>query len=313
MNFKKNILSFSICLIILVFVFYWVDVDLLKNLFRVNFYNFIISLLFALASYLISGVQYSIIRKQFGVKLKTIDIFLLPIVGNLWSFIFPFQGNLLFTTIFFKKKYNMIISESFSISIYLYLVTLSFTGIIGLLFVIYYNMIYSFLSLIFMFMILNPIFVLIFNFILTKIGNTNIKILDKIKDLISTVVLNTKKLWINYKFSLLMFLFSISRNILNILWFYWISFSFGFNLSILSIALISLIMSVSIIIKFTPDNLGVVQVITGSFMEMTGSSPGEAILITLFASATSIVLIFTIGLYGNYYYFKTINFFKLKN
>jgi hypothetical protein len=72
-------------------------------------------------------------------------------------------------------------------------------------------------------------------------------------------------------------------------------------------------MSISVIIKFTPDNLGLAQIISAIFMGAIGEKPEQATLITLFASGTTIILISTIGIIGNFYYFKSINFFELLN
>lgn len=83
-------------------------------------------------------------------------------------------------------------------------------------------------------------------------------------------------------------------------------------MSLFEIALISLIMSVSVIIKLTPGNLGTVQIISGGFMALINSSVENAILITLFASATVLLINFTIGVIGNFYFFKTLNIFNIK-
>lgn len=309
----KSIFSYIITIIIIVIIYFWLDEKNLKIFYQVNFINIFISIFFAFLTYFISGVEYYYIRKRFGVSLNLKDIFLLPIVGNLWSFIFPFQGNLLFTTLFFKQKYNMKVSESFSISIYLYLVTLCFSGIFGLLFAIYNNMLFTWLGAFSLLFLINPLFVYLTNLILNNIGQTNIKFINKFQFFISSIVKNTNKLWINVRFTLIILIINIVRIFLSVVWFYWISVTLGFNLSFVAVGLISLIMSISIIIKFTPDNIGVAQLITGGLMALIGTSSEQAILITLFASATCMIIIFTIGLYGNYYYFKTINFISLSN
>jgi hypothetical protein len=71
--------------------------------------------------------------------------------------------------------------------------------------------------------------------------------------------------------------------------------------------LISIVMSISLIIKITPNNLGVAQLVTGGFVSLINAQPDNAVLITLFASATTMLLIFSVGLYGNFYYFRTID------
>ena len=308
---KKNYVSYFLAALALLMLYLFIDYKDLNTLFQVTLSSFLISTLFALLIYIISGYQYYLIRNKFGVSLKLIDIILLPIVGNLWSFIFPFQGSLLFTTLFFKKKYNMKVSESFSISIYLYLITLSFTGAFSLIFAIVNNLYYSWLTVTSIILVLNPLGVLLAHYLFKLIGETKIKSIDKMKLFLESVINDTKSLWIDVRFTSLIILVNIFKLALTIVWFYWISISLGFNLSLISVGLISLIMSVLIIIKVTPDNLGVAQLVTASFMGLIGSKPEEAAVITLFASATSIVLISTIGVFGNYYYFKSINLMEM--
>ena len=304
---KKNIISYLLCVLLLVVLVLVLDVSKLSILLDVSISSFLISVFIALLMYIVSGIQYYFIRKQFGVSLKKIDIIFLPIVGNLWSFIFPFQGNLLFTTVFFKQRYNMKVSESFSISIYLYLITVCFTGLFGILFSLYNHLLFSWIGGLSFIFLINPLIIYTVNIVFEKIGTTKNKYVAKIQSFFSSVISNTNNLWLNSQFTLIMLLIAIFKISLSIVWFYWISISLGFNLSFLAVGLISLIMSISIIIKFTPGNMGIAQLITGGAMSIIGGSAEQAVLITLFASATTITLIFTIGLYGNFYYFKSIN------
>jgi len=308
----KNIISYLFCIIILVSLFFFIDIERFNIFKKVSIEVVLVSVFMAMVIFFISGIQYYFIRKQFGISLKTIDIFLLPSVIGLWSFIIPFQGSLLFSTYFFKKKYNMKISESLSINIYLYLVTLCFTGLFLLIFIINskeYNLLLIFIALI---LLLNPFLLKLLRYFLNKITTNENKILSKIKTFIFSVLNSTNFLWSNLKFTLIILLIYIIKLIISIYWFYYIAHILSFNMSLFEVALISLVMSVSLIIKLTPGNLGTVQVISGGFMASIGSSADNAILITLFASATVLLINFTIGVLGNFYYFKTMNIFKIK-
>ena len=311
LSINKNILSYLLTVFALAILYFEIDKASLKLLLNVKPVDIFISVLLAFVLYITSGFEYYLIRKQFGVSLQLKDIFLLPIVGNLWSFIFPFQGNMLFITLFFKRKYNMSISESFSISIYLYLVTLCFTGLFGLFFAYYYNILISWFALLSLIFLLNPIFVFLADKYFHVVRPTRYSFLSKMHSFVSSIVENTGKLWKNPQFTLVIFLINLCRIFFSIMWYYWISRALGYNLSFIAIGLISLVISVSIIIKITPDNLGFTQLIAGGLMGMVGASPDQAVLITLFASATTMILIFTIGVWGNFYYFKTINFIYL--
>ena len=311
MKNSKNIFSYFLTVLILVILFFWIDKTSLRLLLSASFFSIIVSILLAAVNYFFSGIELYLIRRQFGVSLGLKDIFLLPIVGNLWSFIFPFQGNLLFTTVFFKQKYNMQVSESFSISIYLYLVTLCFAGLFGLLFAIFNKMLFSWIGIFSLLFLLNPLFVYLINGLTRTIKNSRYKFISKIQIFLNSIVDNTQKLWLDLNFTFIILIINIIRIILNIIWYYWISYSLGLELSFIAVGIISLTMSISLIIKITPENLGIAQIVTGGIMSLLGILPEKAVLITLFASATTMLLIFTVGLYGNFYYFKTIDFSSL--
>jgi len=305
-NFK-HILSYVISLLILIILFFWIDKDSLRLLLNTSIKSVLISILFALILYCSSGIELYFVRKQFGVSLGLIDIFFLPIVGNLWSFIFPFQGNLLFTTLFFKQRYNMKISDSFSISIYLYLVILFFAGLLGLIFAIIHKMFFSWFGLIASILLLNPFIVYLVNLLIKDLRYSRFLWVKKVQEFFASIVDNANQLWRNFGFTFIILVINVVRLLVNILWFYWISFSLGFGLTLFEAGLISIVMSISLIIKITPNNLGVAQLVTGGFVSLINAQPDNAVLITLFASATTMLLIFSVGLYGNFYYFRTID------
>ncbi|MFW5803692.1 MAG: lysylphosphatidylglycerol synthase domain-containing protein [bacterium] len=308
---KKNIISFIFLVTLLAIVYIYIE-EKIYILLKVSYLEILFSILFALSLHFFSGIQYYFIRKQFGVSLKKKDVFFLPSVMGLWSFIMPFQGSLIFTTYFFKKKYNMKISESLSINIYLYLITLFFTGLFLLIFLFTSNNYNTLLIIISILLIINPILVKFTRILLDKTNISKHKIVNKIRSFVISVFSSTNFLWSNTRFTIIILSTYIIKLIISIFWFYYIAHILSFNMSLFEIALISLIMSVSVIIKLTPGNLGTVQIISGGFMALINSSVENAILITLFASATVLLINFTIGVIGNFYFFKTLNIFNIK-
>lgn len=302
---KKNIFSFILTIGLLIVIYHLVDKDHWQVLKNVSIIQIFYSIIFALVIQAFSGFQYYLVRKEFGVKLEVKDIFLLPSMMGLWSFILPFQGSLIFSTLFFKHKYKMKIQDSFSINIYFYMVTLSFTGLIGLLFSFKENMYLCWFRILSIIFLLNPLLI-----ILLRITLENIKFpLNKMVKIsllfLNNLSNNINRLWGNYFFTVKIIMINIIKIVISIAWFYYIAKILGYNLSIFEIALISLIMNVTYIIKITPGNLGTSQLITGGFMGLIGSSSDEAILISLIATTTLIIINITLGLLGNYLLFNT--------
>jgi uncharacterized membrane protein YbhN (UPF0104 family) len=141
----------------------------------------------------------------------------------------------------------------------------------------------------------------------------NNKILFKITSFAESTIKNIHSLWMNHGFFARISILKIAHLCVSILWFYYIAYALGMDLLFSEVALISLVASAAHIIKLTPGNLGTTQVAAGAFMALAGYSADQAIIITLFASATVMLLNFTIGLFGNYYYFKTIDIIGIQN
>lgn len=308
----KQFLTYFITVTILVILLLSTDSkqwDVLKNIGTVSI---IYTVLIALVIYSTSGCQYYFIRKKYNITVEKKDIFLLPIVMNLWSFIIPFQGSLLYSTLFFKLRYKMKITDSFSMSIYMYLVTLFLTGIVGMIFSFSYNYYFSLIFIVSLALALNPLIIYIIYLFFKKLPVTKIKFFNKITDVIITIITNTKILWTDKKITLTMIFFNILRSVICMFWLYVISHACGFNCSLLSMALLSLIMDVSIIVRVTPENLGVVQLISALLSTYIGISRGQAIIITLLASASTVIIMLTVGIAANYYYMRLFNFHSFK-
>jgi hypothetical protein len=262
------------------------------------------SVFIGLLIYSTSGIQYFFVRNKYKLKVNKEDILLLPIVMNLWSFIIPFQGSLIFSTLFFRLKYNIKITDSFAINFYLYLVTVFFAGIVSFIFVLIHKMYFSILAMISILFILSPLILMLLNFILPKFSLNKISFVNKVYSISCTILKSTKELWADKKNTLVIFILNILRTFMCMVWFYWIAKSIGLQVPFLSVALLSIMMDISIIIKFTPDNLGIAQAVSGLIASLTGLSASTGILISLLASATTLIIICTIGIWANYNYMK---------
>jgi len=303
----QNITSLIVTLVLLVLLFVFVDRDRWTVFGGLKASHILISLAIATVIQTISGCMYYYARRQFGVSMEKKDVFLLPPVMGLWSFIMPVQGSMIFVMVFFKKKYNMDVTESLSINIYLYMLTLLFAGLVGLYIAAINNNLVSIYSLVCVLLVASPLALVFAKGIVKYEISFNNKILLKIKSFVESTIKNINSLWMDYGFLARIGILKIAHLGVSILWFYYLAYALGMNLLFSEVALISLVASAAHIIKITPGNLGTTQLAAGAFMALAGYSADQAIIITLFATATVMLLNFTIGLFGNYYYFKTID------
>lgn len=309
---RKTIINILITVALFVIIYLWLDDKYWQTLLETSLVGVFVSCFFVVSLYLLSGLQFYLTRKQLGSSLKLIDIALFPFVMGLWGHIFPFQGSVVFATVFFKQKYQMKISEGFSISLYLYLVTVIFTGLFGLVYALLNGVFLSVLGLLSLLFLINPAIFFFLNRILLRFGQSNIFIIEKIRVFVSGVVHNVSQFWQNVSLSLLVVSISVVRILIQVAWFCFISHSLGFRISVVEATFMSLIMSLSLILKFTPGNLGVAQLATGGFMALIGFQAEQAVVITLYSQAIMLILVSTVGLYGNFHYFNTLNILKLR-
>ena len=120
------------------------------------------------------------------------------------------------------------------------------------------------------------------------------------------VVGNLTSLWLDYKNTGIIFLLYILRTIMVVFWFMLIAKELGYHeVTFFALLLLSLWRNVSLVLKFTPNNLGIMQVVSGTLFALIHFQPEQGIMISLVASASSLIVAVTVGLAGNFYYFHS--------
>lgn len=311
---KKGLASYCIgILLIYIVIRYFLSHDYLEIVKRISLYDLLIALLITLLIFYISGVQYFYILKKFFNKgINPTDILLLPISMRLWAFIIPVKGGLLYSTAFLKFKYKIKVTEGFSISIYIYWVSLFLTGVIGLFFAIKNNMVLSLISFVSLLFLLSPLVIVISTLILKKIPIHNHPLLHNLQKGLSSTVHNIDSLWKDFKTTITILCITILHTLASILLYYWANIVFGLSLSILSIIILTLVMKLSIIFRFTPGNLGVEQLVSGGVVAILGGKAGDGVLISLFVTLTTVIIAFSLGTLSTLYNMKYFNADNLK-
>ena len=302
-------------MVVLLFIVFriFIKKNELDLLMKIDLYTLVLFFIFALIIYLINGLQYFFLKDQYGIKFEKKDFILLPVAMNLWSFIIPMQGSAIFFSFFLKKKHNIKVADSLSITIFLYLVTLFFAGFLGLVFTIIYEKIFSLFSLISLLLLLNPLFVFIAYKIILVIPDLKIKLIMHIFNFIKGIVVNMSKMWLDYKNVGAILLVSILQMVIIAFWYLSIAQALGYhNITFLSLLLLALWMHVSLIIRFTPNNLGVTQIVSAILFSLISLSPEQGVMISLIASAVTMVIAFTLGVGANIYYLKRWHIKSLK-
>ena len=309
-----NILSYLAMIVLLVIVFcFFIRKNEIELLCRIDAFSFVILIGFTLFFYMVGGLQYYVLKDMYGINLEKKDILLLPVAMNLWSFIMPLQGSAFFFMLFLKHRHKVKISDSLSITIFLYLVTVFFAGLVGIIFAVIYNLTFSLFSLISLIFLLNPLFVLLGNKIASRVPEGKIKIIKSVIAFSKRTAGNMNSMWMNYKYVAIFLLLIICRMLVSTFWYMWIVRILGYqDVPFLSLLLLALWLTVSLIVRFTPNNWGVLQLVSGLMFSLIALSPQQGVMISMVASATLTIVAFTLGVAANFYYLRSWNIKSLK-
>ncbi len=239
--------------------------------------------------------------------MKTVDMVIFPITMNLWSLLIPFQGAVAFSTMFFARKYGRTLSSSLSISLFLYMVTVSLTGLLGLGFVFYTDRANLNMLLLLTAIILSPLAVPLLDIGLRWLlpaGTKMHPLLDRLSSFVRALMDALRTLLTDWRLLIRISIIKLIQTAVVGTWYWVIAEGLGIELSIVVLMLLSLIGELALIIKVTPDNLGVNQLLSGALLASMGFNPQWGVLISLAASATTLVLIFTVGLCGNHVFMR---------
>ncbi len=255
-----------------------------------------VSVLWAQAIYALSGLQYDLMARQSLKKHMSLsDIFFLPVAINLWSFLIPVQGGTIYSTSFFKFKYKIELSAALSLSLMIYLITIVLSGFVGVLLYFSNRSIHPSILVVSIALLLVPVAVkpslVVLKSVSERVRWTIVKrLLVFLQDLGSAL-----SSFSTLRNSAGLIALNLVHVIVSVGWYFYISNALGFEHSVLTITLLVLVMRLSIIFRFTPGNLGVEQAVSGAVLAGTGGAAQEGIVISLFATASSMVLVATIG------------------
>jgi hypothetical protein len=233
---------------------------------------------------------------------------ILPIAMNFWSLIIPIKGGLLYSLIYLKIKHRIQIASGLSISLYIYFISLTLCGLLGIYIHFTSNTQNIWMLVISsLFTLSVPLSFILFFSLKQRILNVNEttlvhlykKFLDQMDSLV--VLIN------NVRLSLYLFALNIIHLIMVVVWYYMIVYISEIDISLIYLVLVALVSKLSLIFKFTPGNIGVEQAIAGLALGAVGSDAGLGVLISTTALVTSLALILPIGIIHSCVFSKEVS------
>ena len=263
--------------------------------FSTSIRTHLISIVLLLPVYISGGIGLRLLYGKISkVTISIYDTITLPIVMNLWGFIIPFQGSLIYTSSYIYSKYRKSISESVRVSLVSFSISMCLAGFVGIIF-FFTTKIYvpGFFLLISLLLFINPgIFYSVSKFA-RHFKSPDLagmrKILEWSRGIFSLEQIDGKLIF-----------YLLLVNILNVasttLWSYWIVLGLNLNLTIIQLILIALLMKFMLLVKLTPGNLGLNQLASGGIALLVGGKVSDGFLLSAFQYLSLILVAFTVGI-----------------
>ncbi len=214
---------------------------------------------------------------------------------NLWGYLIPFQGAFLYLIAYLKLKHKISVINTTYIYIYVFLLSLSISGLLGIIF--YFNspsvsILFLYLSIL---LLINPVIIFYSNKALGKIKFSNVPFLRKIKDTIDQTINQMSTLFQDKHVTITMIGFNLLSTLIYVAWSYWVVVRFDLPISFFAILIMSFLLKITLLLKFTPGNLGLIQLASGGIIALLGGNASDGFLISLFQSLTYMLIAFSLG------------------
>ncbi len=305
-SYIVSILFICLCICIL---YSQLNFAILKNF---TLTSFLLSIAFAVISFSISGLkEYFIIKHSQYIKLKASDILFLPVVMNFWSFIIPFKGGLLYNIFILKHKYKTTYGKVLSFNLVLYSLTIAISGVIGIIYILFYSLKIPILFAVFSLFFLNPVLI----YILYKLLDTLKKYHNKYLTLLISSLKKVVACFNNRKLVITVLLLSVLHIQFQIAWFHYVGSALDLGLSVLDISVLVVARHVLVILRFTPGGLGFNELVSGGITGFLVSNSSSGIMLAIYIRLSTLILSFLIGpaytiTHKKYYKIKRFSLFK---
>lgn len=313
--FSKSLISYFIAFI---FVFISIKLcwkpeyyELIKN---IKITHLSVVILFTFVLNVIAGVSMSHISKtQYNIRLDSLDKIALSLMMNFWGYIIPLKGGVLFSAFYLKSKYNIKLVEGTSIAIFIYIVNLTIFGFFGLILFLTGQLQNIYLLLCAIVLIFtNPLLNLFHKISQLKIAY-NITTIKKIQTLINSVIKNSQTSWKTPHTLIVIGGLIILRILFISIRYYWATLVFNVHIPFVQLMVLTIVIELSsIFLKFSPGNLGIFELLSGTTIGFMGNDMGIGILLALLCRATNLMLTFTLGLGVMFINFKYLKIVSLK-
>ncbi len=300
----KNLLSLTIGVVLLAVVMWYVkDSGLWSKVALLPVSVYAVSAAILLALFMLSGVQMRIALLRSGQgALTALDTVALPIAQNFWGYIIPIQGSFIYGATFLKAKYEANVSTT--TAVYLFITVCSL--VMGAFFGVAHSFVTNIHFMpIYVVIVLMPFWLLVGHRFL-RVIDSRISIPPRVKEFIDKVLGSMVIMLRDPLFVMKVIVLDLAYVTLVALWSYYLSESLGFGVPIGIYVLVSFFLKLTIIAKFTPGNIGVIQLFSGGVLAAYGHPLEAGLFISTLQLGLLVVISFPVAIVLTIVQFKYI-------
>ncbi|MDZ4845182.1 MAG: lysylphosphatidylglycerol synthase domain-containing protein [Chitinophagales bacterium] len=296
MNYKGAIKYLAAVALIIVIGIFLYKQDAFKQLSNVSLEGYLFTILLLFFAYLLGGIQISyLLHRETKIALTAGDIALLPCSINMFGYIIPTNGGMLYSVLFLKAKYRIDFVKTLSVGFGMVFISVMLNGLIGLFFCYIAKLRIEFFiaSLLFLF---SPFFAFAVGKLLSVLNFKKDTWLFRLRNFVQEALSQSVALITQGHVFFTITFTSLIIILLNIGVYYWINVMLGTGLSFAATSLTIVLLNISSLIRIVPGNLGVEELIASGIFSLTGSDPMTGALVTLFLRTVNLSLTIPLGI-----------------
>lgn len=248
----------------------------------------------------INGYHYFYLLRRRGIRMEKKDILLFPLAMGLWGILLPLQGTLVYALWFFKRRYRMTLSSTMAVSLFLYLFTVVICGALGVFCWFFCHLQSILFLLLSVLMLVSPLLLFGALALLRRSRERLPRWMRRGAEWFEAMLSSLTGLLADRKLvGVYILLYGLRLGMLLVAY-GWIAAMLGFRLNIIQLILLNLWGVLGLIIKITPQNLGVGQLISGALFVMLELPPEDAVIMSLVFAAIASVLELTLGVVAHF-------------
>lgn len=229
-----------------------------------------------------------------GCQISKADILLFPFMQSFWGMVIPFQGSAMFAMFYLKKRYSFQVNQSITMILFLYMLNVLFASIAGIWYSLNYMGWQTLLFALSIIALFSPVYCFIAHKILQRYGKIPY-LPQRLNDMLRSFFSDLHNLLTDWKNILQLLGCQMIRQICFAFFFVKIARVLNQDVPWLWGYFITVSQDLTIILKLTPCNVGVVEMVSGLVSALTGIPAAVGINASLFNTLLQMILILFIG------------------